>query len=315
MRTLATVCVTYNRKELLLRNIKNQLSQTFVPQRIIIIDNASTDGTYDFLKEQGVLDNINIIYHNTGNNLGGAGGFCYGIKKACEYNDDLICLMDDDGYPYDKDCFLNVINSMSDENFKDPIFVNSAVVYSENDLTFPQNELKTIDKLKEKSVNNFYEGYVSPFNGTFINKKLVELIGYPREEFFLRYDEADYYYRAKRRGVFLGTIVNSIYFHPNTVKKRETKKLFGLSFNNEYEVGWKEYYKVRNNYRIQIENGTSALIIYLKYLKYVFGLYIFNINDKKNIKQFIKLGYKDAMNNKLGKRIQPGQKSIGKEYF
>ena len=172
MKTMATVCVTYNRKELLLRNIKSQLSQTFVPNRIFIIDNASTDGTFDYLKEQGILDKENIVYCNTGSNLGGAGGFCFGIKKACEYDADLICLMDDDGYPYNKDCFYNVINNLKDDKLKKPLFINSVVVYNENDLTFPRDELKTIDDLKNEFSSNFCEGYVSPFNGTFINKKL-----------------------------------------------------------------------------------------------------------------------------------------------
>lgn len=310
---MATVCVTYNRKELLLRNIKSQLSQTFVPNKIIIIDNASTDGTYDYLKREGILDNKNIFYYNTGDNIGGAGGFCFGIKKAYESDVDLICLMDDDGYPYNNDCFLNIINNLTDDKFEHPLFINSVVLYNENDLTFPRDDLKTIDALKNESVSNFYEGYVSPFNGTFINKKLVDLIGYPRKEFFLRYDEADYYYKAKNNGVYMGTILDSIYYHPNTVNKRESKIIFGFQFNNEYEAGWKEYYKVRNNFRIQIENGVSFLTIYLKYIKYVLGLYIFKIEDKKNIKQFIKSGYRDAINNKLGKRVQPGQKSMRKE--
>ena len=111
----------------------------------------------------------------------------------------------------------------------------------------------------------------------------------------------------------MGTVVNSIYFHPNTVNKRESKHILGIQFNNEYEAGWKEYYKVRNNYRIQIENGTPFHLIYMKYIKYVLGLYIFRIKDKKIIRRFIRLGYEDAINNRLGKTVQPGQKNIGKE--
>lgn len=313
MKSITTVCVTFNRKELLVNNINKQLSQNLLPKRILIIDNGSTDGTYHYLKELGLLDNNIIIYFNTGENLGGAGGFCFGIKKACEYDDDLICLMDDDGYPYDEDCFINVVNNLSNDKYESPLFINSAVICSENDLTFPQNEIKTLEHLKKKSHKDFFEGYVSPFNGTFINKKLVDLIGYPREEFFLRYDEADYYYKAKRAGAYMGTVTSSTYFHPNTVKKRESKIIFGLRFNNEYEAGWKEYYKVRNNYRLQIENGASAFKIFLKYLKYSLGLELFRIEDRKNIRQFIRLGYKDAIKNRLGRIVEPGQKSINKE--
>ena len=51
MFKICAVVVTYNRKELLLRNISSLLSQTY-PLDILIYDNASTDGTYDFLVQK-----------------------------------------------------------------------------------------------------------------------------------------------------------------------------------------------------------------------------------------------------------------------
>ena len=50
---LAAVIVTYNRKELLGNNIRMLLKQTLVFDRIFIVDNCSTDGTYDYLVQQG----------------------------------------------------------------------------------------------------------------------------------------------------------------------------------------------------------------------------------------------------------------------
>ena len=46
---LAAVIVTYNRKELLGINIRMLLKQTLAFDRIFIVDNCSTDGTYDYL--------------------------------------------------------------------------------------------------------------------------------------------------------------------------------------------------------------------------------------------------------------------------
>ena len=55
---ICSVVVTYNRKELLIRNIKSIMSQS-IKTDIIIYDNASTDGTYEFLEEKGILKNDN----------------------------------------------------------------------------------------------------------------------------------------------------------------------------------------------------------------------------------------------------------------
>ena len=91
---IAAVVVTYNRKEYLLNNISHLLNQENNNLDIIIIDNASTDGTKDAIEE--FIINNQVIYVNTGMNLGGAGGFNYGIKFAYELNYDYIWIMDDD---------------------------------------------------------------------------------------------------------------------------------------------------------------------------------------------------------------------------
>ena len=51
MKKVAAIVVTYNRKKLLLENIKALLAQTYRNLDILIIDNCSTDGTKDAIQE------------------------------------------------------------------------------------------------------------------------------------------------------------------------------------------------------------------------------------------------------------------------
>ena len=76
MNKIAVVVVTYNRLKLLKKCIYNLKNQRNVD--IIVINNASTDETEKYIQS---IKNEKIIYCNTGKNLGGAGGFSYGIKK------------------------------------------------------------------------------------------------------------------------------------------------------------------------------------------------------------------------------------------
>ena len=79
MRDTVAVVVTYNRKELLrgcLRCLREQKS----PCDILVVDNASTDGTEEMLRP--MIDAGEIRYHNTGENLGGAGGFSEGRRSG-----------------------------------------------------------------------------------------------------------------------------------------------------------------------------------------------------------------------------------------
>ena len=66
---IAAVVVTFNRKEYLVKNIEALLAQVNAPMDILIIDNASTDGTEETIRHY--MDAGQILYENTGENLGG----------------------------------------------------------------------------------------------------------------------------------------------------------------------------------------------------------------------------------------------------
>ena len=90
---VAAVVVTYNRLELLRQCVDALRAQTTACD-ILIVDNASTDGTVNWLTSQPDLN-----YRNTSSNLGGAGGFHFGMRWAVEAGYDYVWVMDDDTLP------------------------------------------------------------------------------------------------------------------------------------------------------------------------------------------------------------------------
>ena len=102
-KRVGTIVVTFNRKKMLKECIEALLKQSYDNQEILVIDNASTDGTREEIaKLLGAghdFGNMELIYQNTGANLGGAGGFQYGVRWAVEHGYDYIWLMDDDCIP------------------------------------------------------------------------------------------------------------------------------------------------------------------------------------------------------------------------
>lgn len=58
----AAVIVTYNRKYLLIKAIESPLAQIVIPQKIVIVDNHSTDGTERVLFDKNLLSNQKICY-------------------------------------------------------------------------------------------------------------------------------------------------------------------------------------------------------------------------------------------------------------
>ena len=97
MERVAAVVVTYNRNELLAQCIKALLGQQNAVCDILIVDNASTDGTGAYL---AALNEPRVHSRSTGANLGGAGGFNFGMRWAVEAGYDLVWIMDDDTLPH-----------------------------------------------------------------------------------------------------------------------------------------------------------------------------------------------------------------------
>ena len=88
--------VTYNRLPLLRQCLAALTAQTAPGLTIFLIDNASTDGTAEAVAAMALP---NLVYRNTGKNLGGAGGFAYGVREAALAGYDALWLMDDDTLP------------------------------------------------------------------------------------------------------------------------------------------------------------------------------------------------------------------------
>jgi rhamnopyranosyl-N-acetylglucosaminyl-diphospho-decaprenol beta-1,3/1,4-galactofuranosyltransferase len=97
--SVRAVVVTYNRRTLLLACLEALADQTHTLDGVIVVDNASTDGTEETLVHADVRRRIPIDYIRLTRNGGGAEGFHYGLRAALGTDADWIWLMDDDCEP------------------------------------------------------------------------------------------------------------------------------------------------------------------------------------------------------------------------
>lgn len=198
MNKCADIIVTYNRLELLKENIEALLNQTYTEHDILIINNASTDNTENYVL--GLTDK-RIKYYNTGKNLGGAGGFSYGIEKAIELGYKYAWIMDDDSIPK-KEALYSLINKaeMLSNKFS---FLASMVYWTDNKI-FPMN-LPTFKYKKNLKKNlqilsdyKLIEINSCSFVGCFINIEYAKKIALPISEFFIYGDDVEYTSRLSK---------------------------------------------------------------------------------------------------------------------
>ena len=242
MRVVAVV-VTYNRIGLLQR-LLDRLDEVPEVDEVLVVDNASTDGTGEWLSTVGGKVQARTLPEN----VGGAGGFHDGLGWAMERGADLAWLMDDDGLP-EPDCLATLLTH-TDLDFWGPLVVD------EDDpgrLVFPirlPGGTRTVHRLADveaAAVAGRIDGIVIPFNGVLVTRELVDRIGLPEAKYFIWGDDHEYRLRAETRGhAGIATVVGAQVRHPS-VGDLGTPMAFGRTTYNHSPSRLKAYCMARNN--------------------------------------------------------------------
>lgn len=267
---IAAVVVTYNRKDLLGQCLNSLLRQSRSLEALYIVDNHSTDGTYDVLLHKNLIapverpeagpvetirrvpatgvpgNDLEVHYLRMPENTGGAGGFHEGMKQAVAAGFDWLWLMDDDLWT-DPEALevltqkVDALRSRGEQSF----LLNSLVLVRDgcngDALAFPLQELASNGGWKRgvyhwrlsevrEDIRDGLYRWACPFNGTLVPARAVAEIGLPNKEFFLWGDEKDFLWRTASR-FHPYTAVESRVFHPPS---------------REAQFDWRQYYGIRN---------------------------------------------------------------------
>lgn len=188
-KTIAVV-VTHNRKELLGQCIDRLLRQEHVSCDVIIVDNASTDGTQEMVLHQYNVPEV--IYVNTGENLGGAGGFQYGVKKAVLLGYQYVWIMDDDTLP-EKNALYELFKTDKELNGKWG-FLSSAAYWTDGSIcrrNIPKRNI--FMRVGEKEYHKkYFLVKMSSFVSLLVKADVIKEVGLPIGEYFIWTDDYEY---------------------------------------------------------------------------------------------------------------------------
>lgn len=282
MDKVVAVVVTYNRVQLLSQCITALRNQTREIDQILVVNNGSTDGTEEWLRQQA---DVNFI---TQKNVGGAGGFHTGIKTAFEGKYSWIWVMDDDGFPKE-----DALEKLLENDNEELCLRNCAVINKDDRKSFvwKTGDYSTISEAENKVIRNV----AHPFNGTLLHRKIVERVGFPKANLFLWGDETEYLYRIViKNKIPFYTNTNSIHYHPPCA----------YSYKNDWNFtsNWKMYYYVRNRfYILRTKFSQSILLAYAMYLVFLVTfagtIVVFQKTNKFQKLGFILWPMKDAFVN------------------
>jgi rhamnopyranosyl-N-acetylglucosaminyl-diphospho-decaprenol beta-1,3/1,4-galactofuranosyltransferase len=242
---IVAVVVTYNRLALLRRLLERLASVPRIDE-VVVVDNASTDGTREWLAD---LDPFGaVVPLPLDHNGGGAGGFQAGLAEAIARGADLVWLMDDDGLP-DRDCLDLLLEHDGELDLWGPLVVDED---RPDRLVFPirlpgrAKVVHRLDDVRRAAKDGLIREVVIPFNGVLVTRELVARIGLVRGEFFIWGDDHEYRLRAEESGARIATVVEAIVRHP-AVGDLGTPMAFGRTTYNHSPSDLKAYCMARNN--------------------------------------------------------------------
>ncbi len=244
-RRVVAVVVTFNRLPLV-RQLVSRLGEVDGLDEVLVVDNASTDGTGAWLAATPTTGEIPVLSRTLGRNTGGAGGFHDGLAWAIDRDADLVWLMDDDGLP-EADCLTTLLRH--DYDFWGPLVVDGE---DPDTLVFPvrppgsATALRTVAQARSRAADGVLADIVIPFNGVLVTKELVDRIGLPREEFFIWGDDVEYLWRAREAGARTATVTDAVVRHPS-VGELGTPMMFARTTYNHSPSDLKHYCMARNN--------------------------------------------------------------------
>ncbi len=190
--TVTAVVVTRDRLELLQACLAALAAQTRPPDRVLVVDNVSTDGTRAWLRDQPV-DVLELP-----ENVGGAGGFDAGLRDAVASGAEWAWLMDDDTIPR-PDALAELLGA----DAPGTVLRASVAVWRDGRL-HPMN-LPGLARDRVSALVDGAEHHVLPlrtatFVSLLVHREAVERFGLPPAHFFIWSDDMEYTARVTRGG-------------------------------------------------------------------------------------------------------------------
>lgn len=198
-KTLAIV-VSYNRLRLLQECVQAILRQT-APCDVLVVDNASSDGSREWLEAlRGEQETVQCAFMKE--NVGGAGGFRFGMEWAIQRGYAYVWLMDDDTIPR-PDALEKLMEADSilggPENYG---FLSSTVLWKDGKECIMNHQ--RVFRHYYRYVHLLQYGILQIQQATFVSMLLpvqtIRRFGYVFGEYFIWNDDIEYTRRIAQNG-------------------------------------------------------------------------------------------------------------------
>ncbi len=237
VRVAATI-PTRNRKNMLRQALAGLLAQTRPLDAVIVVDNASTDGTAEMVAAEFPSVRLMPMSENTGS----AGGYAVGLREGVANGHDWVWLFNDDDVPTPDalEVMLGAVASLPDRTGlvgcgRD----DAAGVPIGLGLRWENRHVPVAAPADTSGPPVALD--VLPASGTLVAAPLVHELGVTKSEYFMMFEDTEYCLRARRAGW-------EVYVVPRVLATSRTVGSVGKS------PPWRGYYQTRNQLAMTLEH-------------------------------------------------------------
>lgn len=256
MQDVCVIIVTWNRLEMLKKCVSAARAHARGAD-ILVVDNASTDGTGEWLNTQSGVDVLSLP-----ENTGGAGGFAAGMQRAYDLGYEWMWIMDDD-VELLPDALANARKLFPlGDVIQTAKYESDGTECLFEGLLDPKTMRRRKIPVKTLPPCGYMPCNVATFEGLLVNRSVVAKIGVPDASFFYGLDDLFYGYRASEvaRFIFAGVF---------TLKKQIDKSRASIGGRRFYSSSaTSRYYHVRNYWTVMRylkATGKGSARMYLTY--------------------------------------------------
>lgn len=213
---IISIIITYNGTKWIDKCFGSLVNST-VPLKILVIDNASTDGTPKIIREK--FPRIEVI--ETGQNIGFGKANNIGLKKAYDEGSDYVFLLNQDAW-VEADTIEKLVKSQKENNIfhlLSPIHLNGkgdAIDYNFQTYLTNQFTPNFYSDLFLNKVKPLYEGRYANAAAWLLTRECIEKVG-GFDPLFTHYGEDDdYINRLHSKSLKLAIVPSAIIYHDRT---------------------------------------------------------------------------------------------------
>jgi GT2 family glycosyltransferase len=215
MQKITVIILNFKVKEQTLKCIDSVKKSTYKNIEIIVVDNNSSDGIEEAVKELGVQ------FIQTGANLGYTGGNNIAIKKALSSGADYIFILNPDTI-VDKKCLENLSNALKVSNVgivgPKIYFSDSKKIWYAGGILDKANVIgshRGVDEIDNGQYDEEIETDFVSGAAMLVKREVFEAIGLFDDRFFLYYEDNDLCQRARLKEFKIMYIPSAVVYHAN----------------------------------------------------------------------------------------------------